>query len=282
MRASKTDVAADGVLRDEAGIPLDAPVPEAARERIADFLTAMVPPPLDETSDVQDEWLHRTRALASELMAAGPDVGHAALHAFCGNASDYTRTRWALLQIGASASPKEAAPLLRELMLNYGYRTDDRAQATILYAKADPEGFLVDARPYLLRHERPHKTMPADEFIVKGWVIACAAAGRSPVEICADVATNLWMEPYARVIAIETLASHPDDALAKKALETCLIESSGDGNLRRKAAQSIRAGWTREDACALLNDVLAHEVDVNFATFLSSMINAHCAGSSDK
>ena len=282
LRPTKVHTGPDGIERDELGIPLAAPVPEAARARIGEFLAAMVPPPLDETSDVHDAWLHRWRALLKELSGEEEAVGHAALHAFCGNVSDYTVTRAGLLTIGASAAPEAAAPLLRELMLHYGYRIDDRAQATLLYAEADPDGFLVDARPFVLRHERAKQTMPDDEFLVRGWVKACAKVGQSPVEVCADVATNLWMQPYARIVAIEALAEHGSDALARGALETCLIESTGDGNVRRKAAQSIQAGWGREDACALLEDVLSKEVDVNFAAFLTAMIHSHCPAVKDE
>jgi len=279
---AKVHTGPDGVERDEFGIPLAAPVPEAARARIGEFLAAMVPPPLDETSDVHDAWLHRWRGLLADLRGEGEAVGHAALHAYCGNVSDYTVTRSCLLTIGASAAPRAAAPLLRELMLHYGYRIDDRAQATLLYAEADPEGFLVDARPFVLRHERASQTMPDDEFLVRGWVKACAKSGRSPVEVCADAATNLWLQPYARIVAIEALAGYGSDPLARGALQTCLVESTGDGNVRRKAAQSIQAGWGREEACALLEDVLSKEVDVHFAAFLTSLIHAHCPALKDE
>lgn len=271
-----------GVERDAYGIPLDQPVSQEARDRIGAFLDAMVQPPLEETSDVHDRWLQETRALIAELCDAGEDVGNAALHAFCGDASDYTITRWALLRIGANASPEAAAPLLRELMLNYGFRRDDRAEATLLYARVDPAGYMEDAREYVLRSERPRKTMPDDEFLIRGWVAACEELGTSPVDVCADVATNLWMQPYARVVAIETLAAHGDDGLAREALRTCLIESTGDGNIRRKAAQAIRDGWAREDACSILEDVLSKEVDPTFASFLTTLLHAHCRGGNDE
>lgn len=266
------EVGADGVQRDDVGIPVDAPVPEEARQKVRELVEAMIRPPLDETSDLHDQWFHRTRTMLGKLMEEEESVGHAALHAFTGDVSDGTVTRRALLMIGTRCSPQAAAPLLRELMLNYGYRLDDRAEATLLLAEAAPETYLADAAPYLQRRERPTKTMPPDEFLMRGWIVACERSGNSPVEMCADVSTNLAMEPMARYIAAEELGRHPHSRLARQALETCLIESTGDGYLRRKAAQAIQASYSAEDACALFQDVLSKEADINFAGFLYDVV----------
>ncbi len=263
-------------LDPETHIPLDQPIPQEARRRIAEFLKAMVPPRLDATSDIHDEWFHRTKRMREELEAADESVGNAALHAFCGGASDYTITRRALLMIGAHAAPRSAAGLLAELTFNYGYRMDDRAEACLLLADADPEIFLAEAVPYLTRRGRPTKTMPPDEFLMSAWIRSCRNTERSPVEMCVDVATNLAMEPRARYLAVETLAAHADDPLAREALRTCLIESTGDGYLRRKAGQAIGEGFPREDACTLFAEVLAREVDLNMRKVLENLIEHYC------
>jgi hypothetical protein len=270
-------VTADGRVVDAVThIPRNAPVPAAARAKIAEFLEAMVQPPLDETSDIHDAWFHRTTKMRIDLMQAGEHVGNAALHAFCGDASESYITRRALLMIGAHAAPKSAAPLLNELTFTYGYRIEDRTEACLLMSVADPVGYLARAEPFLTRRGRKSETLPDDEFLMRAWIDSCEATGRSPVEMCADVATNLFMDPMARYIAATELGQHTFNPLARRALETCLIESTGDGHLRRKAAQAIAAGYPREQACALFEDVLSKEVSSSVHKFLLDLIDHYC------
>ena len=261
----------DGVERDSAGIPHSAPISAAARNEIRSFVEAMIPPAIEETSDLHDAWLRRTRALRLEMEAREEEIGNAALHAFTGEVSERTVTRQALLRIGTRCSPKAAAPLLRELMVTYGYRLDDRTEAAVLLAEADPRLYLEEAADHLRRRKRATQTMPPDEFLIRAWVTACESLGKSPVDMLADVATNLVLDPPARYAAAEALGHYPDDALGREALKVCLVESSGDAYLRRKAAQAIRASFNTEEACALFSYILAREVDATFATFLADM-----------
>lgn len=269
---------ADDVTR----IPADAPVPAWARAKIREYLEAMVRPPLDETSDVHDAWLHHTRRLTKALEQGGEHVGNAALHAFVGDAAEAYHTRRALLGIGARAAPESAVNLLHELTWNYGYRIEDRTEACLLLPEVDPEGYLEKAEEYLTRRGRKTKTMPDDEFLMSAWIDACGRAERSPVEMCADVATNLWMQPMARYIAATELGLHGGNPLAREALETCLIESTGDGMLRIKAAQAIAKGYPRENACAIFEDVLSREVSINFRKFLEDVISHYCSGGQEE
>ena len=71
------------------------------------------------------------------------------------------------------------------------------------------------------------------------------------------------------------LARFPDP-LGRSALETAMIESSGNGYLRRKAAQAIRDSVPREEACELFRYVLEREADINFAIFMRNMIDLNC------
>lgn len=273
----------DGTIVDAVThIPRDAPVPQEARDQLRTFLEAMVMPPLDETSDVHDRWFHQTQALLADLKAGSEDVGNAALHAFVGDASEDYHTRRSLLIIGAHAAPRSAAGLFHELTFTYGYRIEDRSEACALLGRVDPEGFLEKAEPYLKRRGRKTQTMPEDEFLLASWLEACARTNTSPVEMCADVATNMWMQPYARYVALTELGRHASHPLARHALETCLIESSGDGMLRQKAAQAIRDGYPRERGCALFEDVLAKEVSAMMRQFLTDMIAANCGAGGDE
>ncbi len=261
----------DGLDRDSAGIPRSAPIGAEARAEIKSFVEAMIPPAIEETSDLHDEWLRQTRALRKMMEAREEEIGNAALHAFTGEVSDRTVTRQALLRIGARCSPNAAAPLLRELMVTYGYRYDDRTEAAVLLAEADPELYMKEAAAHLRRRKRATKTMPPDEFLIRAWVTACERTQTSPVDMLADAATNLILDPPARYAAAEALGRYPDDALGREALKACLVESTGDAYLRRKAAQAIRVSFNTEEACALFSHILALEVDATFATFLADM-----------
>ena len=147
-----------------------------------------------------------------------------------------------------------------------------------LLAATSPQTYLDIAEEYVLRKGKPSKTMPNDEFLVRGWAVACEKLGRSPVPELADVVMNLMMEDAARHFAAEKLGDF-QDPLAISALQTAMIESTGNGYLRRKAAQSLAEVMPRETACELFAKTLELEADLNFATFLRSMIEHHCGGS---
>lgn len=259
-------------------IPKDAPVPQAARDTLKEYLQTMIQPPLDVTSDIYDAWLKRTRTMTAELQAGDEHIGNAALHAFTGNATPDYHTRRLLLAIGAHAAPGSAKELFHELTWTYGYNIEDRAEACQLLPLVDPEGFLERAQEYLTHRGRKTKTMPPDEFLMEAWIASCEALGRSPVDMCVDVATNFWLEPRARYMAVTELGKHGSHPMARGALELCLVESSGDGMLRIKAAQAIAEGYPREAACQLLEEVLAHEVSLNFQEFLIDLVSKHCDG----
>jgi len=257
--------------------------PQVAREvspeaqAVVDELLAVLERPDPTlTSDHHDRWFHAQKACMAELLERGDvDLGIAALRTWEKYAGEDTLRRQSLLTVAAHNAPEESRGILEHLMLTFGYRMVDRAEATRLLAETSPERFLEAARPFVLRRGRPRQTMPNDEFFVQGWVSACEKVGRSPVPEMAEVVTNLMMEPYARTIAAKTLGRYPDP-LGRKALETALIESSGDGYLRRKAAQAIRDSVPAEEACTLFSHVLSREADINFAIFLRDLIESNC------
>src|SRR5262249_36580216 len=107
------------------------------------------------------------------------------------------------------------------------------------------------------------------------WITACSKTGRSPVnELCA-VATNFGQEEYARVLAVRELGEHQDPR-GEKALRAILLESTGDGYLRRVATQSLHKGLPAETACQLFKEVASKEADLNFARFLGDVLEKWC------
>lgn len=258
-------------------MPADLPISEEARQEIADLLRAMQPLDPTLTSDHHDRWfILNKRRIDALMLDTRKDVGFAALHAFTNYPKRDNAVRRTLLGVGARVSPDEAAPLLAELSFNYGHNIEDRAEALLLLGEIAPETFFEGARPYLERQKQPFQTAPQDEFFARGWMNACNASETSPVPMMSQIATNLALGDYARVFAIERLGDHATDPLARAALQTVLVESTGNGYLRRKSAQSVLRGFPREQSCALLASVMELESDINMKRFLDDMIQTNC------
>ncbi len=265
-----------GPALDSYGIPIDAPVGEYARKRVGELMEVFRELDPTLTSDHHDRQIFEQRDIFRELCAADPEIGHAALHAYTGANEEAYLVRRALLWVGGKSSPKEAEDLLATMMVQYGVEIGDRTEATLILAEIAPERYKEIAAPFLQRRENRNKTMPDDEFLVDAWVNACRASNTSPVEMLADVATNLRMMPNARSRAAKRIGEFPNEIVGQRALEACLIESSGDGYLRRMAAQSLEALLPRESACELFRDVLSKEASISMAHFLESLIQKNC------
>jgi hypothetical protein len=265
-----------GPPRDSFGIPLDAPIGEKARESVGNLMEAFrgLNPTL--TSDHFDRQIFEQRDIYREMIAAGPEIGRAALQAYTGaNDEDYL-VRRALLWVGGKAAPKEAELLLAPLLTTYGVDMGDRTEAGLILAETSPERYKEIVQPFLERRENRNKTMPDEEFLVQGWVNACKATGTSPIPMLADVATNLRMMPNARYLAAKRMREFPNEILGQRALETCLIESSGDNYLRIMAAQSLVELLPRESACELFLEVLSKEASIQMAHFFENLIQKNC------
>jgi hypothetical protein len=258
-------------------MPPSLPISEQDREQVAALLRSLQPLDPTLTSDHHDRWFMDNRILLERLEATGrPELGWAALHAFTNYPQRHHAIRRTLLELGARVSPNEAEPLLAELAFTYGHFIEDRSEALVLLAEVAPETFFAGAEAHIQRQGKPQQTAPNDEFFVEGWRVACERSGRSPVPMMAQVATNYALEPYARVIAVRSLGAHADDPRASGAIRTTLVESTGDGYLRRVSAQTVLASFPKETACALLNEVAQREADVNFARFLDVVIQSNC------
>lgn len=257
-------------------VPKDLPVPDWARQEIVQFVEALEPLDPTLTSNHHDQHYWREKALVERLERGEKEVGWAALHAFT-NAKDRDfKVRRNLLRVGARSAPDEAKALLEALAFTYGFNIEDRTEACLLFAEIAPARYMELARQFVVRRGVLRQTLPNDEFLVKGWVKACEVSGVSPVPEMSDVATNLMMEPYARVVALRALGRNDLTPESRSALQTCLVESMGDGFIRRVAAQEILRSFPREDSCALLREVLAREADPAMATVIDEMLQENC------
>jgi len=265
-------VAAASACRDAAGT-----LPQPARSadaRIAELIDALTPIAETVTSDITDAHFHRGNELLAELCAADPEVGRAALRALQSRQTKMVQVERGLLAVAARAATADALPLLENLTQNYGPSLDLRTEAALFLAEVAPERALLLIEPMMLRKVR-NQTTPPVEFLVRAWVIACQKTGRSPVPELCDVATNLLQEGSARVRAVAELGLHPDPR-GERALRAILVESTGDGYLRRKAAQALRDTLPRETACEIFRQAGDKEADLNFLTFLAKMVEMNC------
>ena len=268
--------ASDVRPRDEYGIPLDAPVSAESRALVGELIENFRPIALDLTSDHHDRQIWKQREIYQQLIKGGTDVGNAALHAYTGAKDEPMIVRRALLWVGGKAAPKESENLLAHLFDTYGLDIADRTEAALVLAETSPDRYMEVARPYLERRERLKKFMPDDEFLVAGWVNANIVKGTSPIPMLADVSTNLLMMPNARSLAAKRMREFPNEMIGQRALEACLIESSGDNYLRIMAAQSLAKLLPRETSCALFEETLARETNPEMAKFLQDMVQVNC------
>lgn len=253
--------------------PLD---PEQIAQRIERLIELCTPLDPTLTSDHHDRQLHAERALVEELRRAGPEVGRAALEAYEGHSTtatpDLVRVR--LLEVASHAAPELARPKLVGLLTQYGYPMLDRTESARLLAETSPATALELLEP-MVSETRRSSTMPDDEFLVRAYVTACAGAKVSPVPVLARFVTNIYKQEAARHYAAQALGEHPEP-LGIKALEAVLIESTGNGYLRRKATQALRVALPAESACTIFRAVADREADMGFLEFLISMIEANC------
>lgn len=264
--------------RDEWGIPLDAPVNPAAREQIGLLIQQFRPLDPTLTSDHHDRWIADQRARIDRVVALGEEVGNAALHAYTDASQEPYLVRRVLLWTGGLAAPQSARELLHNLFITYGSPISDRTEAALVLSLTSPLLFFSDAKPILERTKVKRQTMPDDEFLVRGWINACKKTGQSPVPMLAQVATNMRLDPTARWQAAKRMREFSLEPIGQRALESCLVESSGDGYLRRMSAQSLRDLLPSESACALFAEVARRESDINFRAFLLDMMQRNCRG----
>ena len=248
-----------------------------ARERVTRLVELFTPLPKTVTSDKTDAQFIAGQSLLAELSAAGPEVGREAL-ARLREVPDGVRPQGverALLTVAARAAPADSGVLLENLVTQYGSDISLRTEALLLLAEVHPARAKEILEP-MVRDPRAPATLPPQEFRVRGWVTACEKTNTDPVPVLVDVAANMFQEESARVRAVAELGRHPGNRLAEQALSTILVESTGDGYLRRKAAQSLIAILPRETVCSLLTQVVDKEADLNMLVFLRDALDKHC------
>lgn len=248
---------------------------DAQLDRLIELSTELDP---TLTSDHHDRQLHARRAYAAKLRLGSEELGRKSLERFLEVEQQSEpaplQVRLKLLDIAAHTAKAETTPVLESLLLEYGHKIDIRTEATVLLGMTAPERAVELLTP-LLKRTKSTSTMPADEFLLKAYVLGCDGTGQDPVPILADVATNIHKDDAARHQAVQELGKHKT-RLSQQALRSILVESTGNAYMRRKAAQSIRNIFPREEACAIFELIASREADMHFLKFLGDMIEDNC------
>ncbi|MBK7643534.1 MAG: hypothetical protein IPJ19_10900 [Planctomycetes bacterium] len=247
------------------------------KDRIERLVQLFTPLAKTVTSDVNDTQFIEGKALLAELTSSGPEIGREALARLreTPEAKRPEEVERALLIVAAHAAPEDSKVLLENLVTQYGTSLALRTEATLLLAEVQPKRALEILEPFV-RRAREKQTLPPQEWLVRAWVTACEKSNTDPVPALADVASNLYMEEAARVRAVKELGRHPDNQLAQKTLSAILLESTGDGYLRRMAVQALIKILPRETACSLLARVADKEADTNMLLFLRDALDKFC------
>ena len=245
-----------------------------AEAEITELIRLLTPLDATLTSDHHDRHLKAQWAHQEKLEAGDEEIGRAALAAFRANRDETAMVRRGLLQVAARTAPEEAAPLLEKLVVEYGHPLDERAEAALLFGEADPKRAMEVLEP-MCRRKKRNETLPHDEFLIRGWVKACEGVDISPVPVLVDNATNITKDSTSRHYSVKQLGNHIDP-LGRQALEVVLIESTGNGYIRRMAAQSLRKTVPAEEACALFKEVADRESENNFLRFMLDVIAETC------
>ena len=259
--------------------PAQAAADTDPKARIHELVEALTPIDKTVTSDIKDQHFLRGQSLLASLRKGGREVGVEALRVLGekkpGDAAWPVDVERGLLDVAAHAAPDDTRPLLDALVRQYGPSLELRTQALVFYAETWPADAIAFLEP-LITKARPNQTLPPAEFMVDAWVTACTKVGRSPVKELSDIATNMFQDETARIRAVKDLG-HYRDPLATQALSAILVESTGDGYLRRMAAQGLRDTLDRESACKMFEEVAQREADMGMLDFLKDMLDKNCS-----
>jgi hypothetical protein len=263
--------------RDGSSKAAGSPAGATAKERVSRLVEVFTPLAKTVTSDKTDAQFREGQELLAELSKAGPEVGREAL-ARLREPHNGTRPQpveRALLIVAAHAAPEDSKVLLENLVTQYGADLALRTEAALQLAEVHPERARELLEPFV-RRARQSQSLPPQEFIVRAWVTACEKTHVDPVPGLADAAANLFMDEPARVRAVKELGNHKGNRLAEQALSALLVESTGDGYLRRMAAQGLLNLLPPETFCSLLAEVAGKEADTNMLLFLKDMLDKNC------
>lgn len=254
--------------------PAQASASEAAEREVRDLITALTPPPATAIPVAKSEYFRNRKSTLERLRRAAPDRGEAALRILREERPDVAEIRAGLLDVAAHTAPEATADLLVELVTTFGEDLYVRRAATELLGECVPERAVEVLEP-LLRQRPDGRTYPPEEHLLDAWVRATDALQGDPVPLLCIVALDLQRPQEVRHAATRALGRYRS-LQGRQALEALMVESSGNGYIRRLAMQSLRETLEQADFCETVRRVQANEADPEFIVFLQSALDERC------
>ena len=247
--------------------------PGPTRE-VLDLVTALTPPAQDAVPVVKSEW-HLTRKRTLERMRKGdPELGAEALRVYREEKPPMPEVRAGLLDIAAHTAPELTSALLEELVTTFGEDMHVRRAATELFGRSAPARAREVLEP-ILRERYDGRTYPPEEQLLAAWLEAEESLGLDPVPLLSLITTDLQRPQDVRHLATRSLGRFPSGQ-GRQALEAVLVESSGNGYIRRLAVQALEESLPKEELCPLVKRIQDNESDPAMIDFLESMLVTHC------
>ncbi|NOT29358.1 MAG: hypothetical protein HOP15_02785 [Planctomycetes bacterium] len=247
--------------------------PDPARE-IRELITALTPPPATAIPVLKSEFFSNKKAALERLRLASPAHGLEALRVYREERPTLPEVQSGLLDIAAHTNPPATEELLVKLTTTFGEDLYVRKQAAKLLGKSAPIR-AIDVIEPILRGKFDDRTYPPEESLLEAWLTAHETLELDPVPLLALVATDIKRPMDVRHAATKALGRHPSP-LSRQALETILVESSGNGYIRRLALQALSASLPREEFCALALKVQDREADTEFVMVLEDHLVKSC------
>jgi len=244
------------------------------QREVRDLLTALTPFSASALPTEKSDWYASRRAALERMRTLGRAYGEEALRVYREEPPKLPEQRAGLLDVAGHTAPDLATPLLEELVTRFGEDMLVRTNAALYLGECAPERAVEVLEP-LLEHQHDGRTYPPEERLLSAWITAYDKLGRDPVTLLAAIATDLNRDQDVRHLATRTLGEH-DSPLSRQALRVLLVESSGNGYIRRLACQSLIKILPREEACSMLQEVQSHEADTEFILFLESALVSNC------
>ena len=247
---------------------------DSAAQEVRDLIVALTPPALTEIPVVKSEAFATRKRTLERLRQADAAVGLEALRVYQEAPPKLPEVRAGLLDVAAHTAPKACEELLVQLVITFGEDLTVRRAATEFLGACLPERALVELEP-ILHGKYDDRTLPPEERILAAWIQATEILKKDPVPLLAEIGTDIHRPQEVRHLAAKTLGRFPSPQ-GRQALELLLVESTGNGYIRRLALQSLLESLPKDEFCKLAKATQDREADTAFIVFLQDALDKNC------